>query len=65
MNQYSNLKLQALAIGSLPHNDLTKAMNVVKKRFSANPIFSTIKKYQQKRRHDYPISGGIAFVFAI
>ena len=28
-----DLKLQALAIGSLPHNDATKAMAVVKKIF--------------------------------
>lgn len=43
MNQYSNLKLQALAIGSLPHNDLTKAMNVVKKDFPQIPFFPQLK----------------------
>lgn len=43
MNQYSNLKLQALAIGSLPHNDLTKAMNVVKKDFPQTPFFPQLK----------------------
>ena len=34
-----NLKLQALAIGSLPHNDVQKAMSVVKKDFSKIPFF--------------------------
>ena len=34
MNQLSNLKLQALAIGSLPHNTVESAMEVVKKDFS-------------------------------
>lgn len=43
MNQYSNLKLQALAIGSLPHNDITKAMNVVKEDFSQIPFFPQLK----------------------
>lgn len=43
MNQYSNLKLQALAIGSLPHSDLTKAMNVVKKDFPQIPFFPQLK----------------------
>lgn len=43
MNQYSNLKLQALAIGSLPHNDLTKAINVVKKDFPQIPFFPQLK----------------------
>lgn len=43
MNQYSNLKLQALAIGSLPHNNLTKAMNVVKKDFPQIPFFPQLK----------------------
>lgn len=33
MNQYSDLKLQALAIGSLPHRNLEDAMAVVKKDF--------------------------------
>lgn len=39
MNQYSNLKFQALAIGSLPHNDVNKAMLLVKKDFSNIPFF--------------------------
>lgn len=39
MNQYSNLKLQALAIGSLPHNDVNKAMLLVKKDFLNIPFF--------------------------
>ena len=39
MNQYSNLKLQALAIGSLPHNNLEDAMNLVKKDFSNVPFY--------------------------
>ncbi len=34
-----DLKLQALAIGSLPHNDVQKAMAVVKKDFSEIPFF--------------------------
>jgi len=33
------LKLQALAIGSLPHNDVQQAMLVVKKDFSSIPFF--------------------------
>lgn len=39
MNQYSNLKFQALAIGSLPHNDVKKAMAVVEKDFFNIPFF--------------------------
>lgn len=39
MNQYSNLKLQALAIGSLPHNSLEDAMMLVKKDFSTVPFY--------------------------
>lgn len=38
MNQLSNLKLQALAIGSLPHNTVESAMEVVKKDFSEIPF---------------------------
>ena len=40
-----DLKLQALAIGSLPHNDVQKAMAVVKKDFSEIPFFSSVDKY--------------------
>mgnify|MGYP000783492793 CR=1 FL=1 len=39
MNQFSNLKLQSLAIGSLPHNDVNKAMLLVEKDFSQIPFF--------------------------
>lgn len=39
MNQYPSLKLQSLAIGSLPHNNLDDAMNVVKKDFPDIPFF--------------------------
>lgn len=39
MNQLSNLKLQALAIGSLPHNSVESAMEVVKKDFSEIPFY--------------------------
>ena len=39
MNQLSNLKLQALAIGSLPHNTVKSAMEVVKKDFSEIPFY--------------------------
>lgn len=39
MNQYSDLKLQALAIGSLPHRNLDDAMAVVKKDFFNIPFF--------------------------
>lgn len=39
MNQLSNLKLQALAIGSLPHNTVEAAMEVVKKDFSEIPFY--------------------------
>lgn len=39
MNQYSNLKLQAIAIGSLPHRNLNDAMSVVKKDFFNIPFF--------------------------
>ena len=39
MNQNSNLKLQALAIGSLPHNNLDDAMSLVRKDFSEIPFF--------------------------
>lgn len=39
MNQLSNLKLQALAIGSLPHNTVESAMEVVKKDFSEIPFY--------------------------
>lgn len=39
MNQCSNLKLQALAIGSLPHDNLEQAMLLVEKDFSEVPFF--------------------------
>lgn len=39
MNQLSNLKLQALAIGSLPHNTVESAMEVVKKDFLEIPFY--------------------------
>lgn len=39
MNQLSNLKLQALAIGSLPHNTVESAIEVVKKDFSEIPFY--------------------------
>lgn len=39
MNQLSNLKLQALAIGSLPHDTVESAMEVVKKDFSEIPFY--------------------------
>lgn len=39
MDQYSNLKLQALAIGSLPHKNLDEAMMLVKKDFKGIPFF--------------------------
>ncbi len=38
MDQYSNLKLQALAIGSLPHKNLDEAMMLVKKDFKSIPF---------------------------
>lgn len=47
MNQYSNLKLQALAIGSLPHNNLEDAMNVVKKDFSDIPFFPQLANFNK------------------
>ncbi len=36
---FKNLKLEALAIGSLPHTDVKKAMDIVKKDFSEVPFF--------------------------
>lgn len=39
MNQYQNLKLQALAIGSLPHNSVDDAMRLVEKDFAQIPFF--------------------------
>ena len=42
MNQLSNLKLQALAIGSLPHNTVESAMEVVKKDFSEIPFYQQL-----------------------
>lgn len=39
MNQLADLKLKALAIGSLPHNNLGDAMSLVKKDFSEIPFF--------------------------
>lgn len=36
---YKDLKLQALAIGSLPHKNLNEAMNVVEKDFCEIPFF--------------------------
>ena len=39
MNQSESLKLQALAIGSLPHNNLEDAMLLVEKDFSEIPFF--------------------------
>lgn len=39
MTQLADLKLHALAIGSLPHNNLDNAMLLVKKDFSEIPFF--------------------------
>lgn len=39
MNQNANLKLQALAIGSLPHNDKNSAIQVVRSNFSEIPFW--------------------------
>lgn len=39
MNQCSSLKLKALAIGSLPHNDVKSAMKLVEKDFFDIPFF--------------------------
>ena len=35
---YENLKLQPIAIGSLPHNDVLSAMNLIKKNFCEIPF---------------------------
>lgn len=59
MNQYSNLKLQALAIGSLPHNDLTKAMNVVKKDFPQIPFFPQLKNINKNEDMIIQFLGGL------
>lgn len=39
MNQGSKLRLEALAIGSLPHNDVKSAMKLVEKDFRDIPFF--------------------------
>ena len=39
MNQSSSLKLQAIAIGSLPHDNIDEAMLLVKENFSQIPFF--------------------------
>lgn len=39
MSQNANLKLETLAIGSLPHNDVNSAMKVVEKDFNKIPFW--------------------------
>ncbi len=39
MSRYSDLKLEPIAIGSLPHNDTEKAMQLVEKDFKTIPFF--------------------------
>ena len=46
---YEDLKLKPVAIGSLPHNNVTNAMNVVKRDFDEIPFFpqlSNVGKYE-------------------
>lgn len=48
MTQYADLKLKAVAIGSLPHKDIVSAMNVVEKNFSEIPFFPQLVNLSKK-----------------
>ena len=49
MNQLSNLKLQALAIGSLPHNTVESAIEGVKKDFSEIPFYRQLSNINSNK----------------
>ena len=48
MSQSSKLKLQCLAIGSLPHNNLEDAMKLVKKNFNQVPFWPQLTNLNKK-----------------
>lgn len=47
MGEYSNLTLNCMAIGSLPHNDVDKAMATVKANFSELPFWPQLSKFNR------------------
>lgn len=59
MNQLSNLKLQALAIGSLPHNTVESAIEVVKKDFSEIPFYPQLSNINRNEDMTIQILEGL------
>ena len=65
MNQISNLKLQALAIGSLPHDNVEEAMLLVKKDFSEIPFFPQLANINKSEDMTFQFLEGLpSFLFS-
>ena len=65
MNQSSNLKLQALAIGSLPHDNVEGAMLLVKKNFSEIPFFPQLANINKSEDMTFQFLEGLpSFLFS-
>ena len=65
MNQSSNLKLQALAIGSLPHDNVEEAMLLVKKNFSEIPFFPQLANINKSEDMTFQFLEGLpSFLFS-
>ena len=65
MNQISNLKLQALAIGSLPHDNVEEAMLLVKKDFSEIPFFPQLANINKSEDMTFQFMEGLpSFLFS-
>lgn len=47
MSKYSDLKLEAVAIGSLPHNNIKEAMLIVEKNFKNIPFFPQLVNFNK------------------
>ena len=65
MNQIFNLKLQALAIGSLPHDNVKEAMLLVKKDFSEIPFFPQLANINKSEDMTFQFLEGLpSFLFS-
>ena len=61
---FSNLKLNAIAIGSLPHNNTKQAMDLVKKDFQKIPFFPQLSKVNKNEDMDIQILEGMPSFFS-
>ncbi|MBQ8459451.1 hypothetical protein IJ541_05040 [bacterium] len=64
MNQSDSLKFQAIAIGSLPHNNADKAMLVVKENFPHIPFFPQLANVQKNEDMIIQFLEGLPSFFA-